>query len=183
MKKNRLLDHQHWHNVTKLLPKYILEAPPSNLTLEERAALYNYTGVGYATLNKQLRTNTLDNEHQLFAKALINAHYKLPPERCLCYRGTSRLYFPAFEVGDTVAADAFWSFSKSEQVAIDQEGDAIGVIFVLYTENAKSIARFSQYFEEDEVLVIPGTIFEVVFVHQAPTGRHYYGIIEKQAFQ
>lgn len=141
------------------MPNNIVEAPPSSLTLEERVALYSYTGLGFKTFNEQIRTNTLDNEHQLFAKALIYALCKLPPERCRCYRGTSRRYFPEFEEGDTVTADAFWSFSKSEHVAVDQEQDASGVIVVLETENAKSIAWFSQYFEEDEVLVTPGTIF------------------------
>lgn len=146
--------------------------PADNLTRDESAAIFLYTmewaNSVYLVLNKTL---TKENRNHLvpwfpYLKLLLTALFKLPSKKCNVYRGVRGVdlsgdYPPNKNV-------VWWRFSSSTTTVavlnapryLGQEG--LRTMFHIECLNGKVIKNHSNYQQEDEVLLLPGTQFQVV---------------------
>ncbi|CAF2832676.1 unnamed protein product [Rotaria sp. Silwood2] len=146
--------------------------PADNLTIDESAAIFLYTmewpNCVYSLLNETL---TKEDRNQLlpwfsYLKLLLTALFKLPSIRCTVWRGVKGLdlttKYPKNE--NTV----WWRFSSSTTVVevlksenfLGQHG--LRTMFNIECLNGKVIKNHSNYQEENEVLLLPGTQFQVI---------------------
>eukprot|EP00667_Euglena_gracilis_P000162 EG_transcript_162 len=121
----------------------------------------------YATMNRAMR---LAEEALIaFYRPLIwemdQALHDLPSFAGKSYRGIDcRLDSAVFAPGNFVRWPSFSSASQNQAVAEEfAKGDS-GTLFFLSSANAKSIADISRFPEEQEVLFLPNTTFEVTSV-------------------
>lgn len=146
--------------------------PTDNLTTDESAAIFLYTmewtNSVYSLLNKTL---TEENRNHLvpwfsYLKLLLTALFKLPSEKCSVWRGVRGV-----DLTNKYPADktiVWWRFSSSTTTVkvlqaaryLGQEG--LRTMFHIECINGKVIRNHSNYQQENEVLLLPGTQFQVV---------------------
>lgn len=145
--------------------------PADKLTTDESASIFLYTmewpNSVYLLLNKTL---TKEDRNQLlpwfsYLKLLLTALFKLPSIKCTVWRGVKDLdlttQYPKNK--NTV----WWRFSSSTTTVevlnsekfLGQHG--VRTMFNIECFNGKVIKNHSNYQQENEVLLLPGTQFEV----------------------
>jgi hypothetical protein len=130
------------------------------LTLDESAAVYLYSMPSpvYDHLNKALRAqdhNTL-KPWLAFLKLFITALEKLPSIRATVWRGVSHDDSLTFVENDVQYWWSVNSCSKAPNIIKPFLGEN-GTIFAIDVINGKDISTFSMNFEEQEVILMPGS--------------------------
>ena len=142
-----------------------------NLTKDESAALYLYTmqmagdASVYQILNQTLR---LEDRSQLipwfgYLKLFDTAAGKLPKFKGIVWRGVNKDLSKAFKKNQKITWWSISSCSKAVHVIKEFLGDAPkSTLFHIKCRNGRSISDFTCYPQEDEVILMPGTILQVV---------------------
>lgn len=146
----------HLRYLATQLPKRVLENNKYGLTLEEKAAIWSYTGHHYQHLNYELWKDTLQPNNQIMLKVLLNALEKLPRYTGIAYRKTFSHHFPELSEGQVFTLVGLSSFTEDLQVARDFEEDTI---FVVQNSSDRSIKEFSRDQHEREVIYPNGAFF------------------------
>jgi hypothetical protein len=141
------------------------------LKKDEAAALYLYTmemaedACVYRTLNQTLRLEDRSEVRPWFAylKLMDSAVSKLSNFKGIVWRGVSKDVTMAFKKGEKIT---WWSVSSCS-LSVDIISSFLGkapqsTLFNIECSTGKSIAAFTCYPSEDEVILMPGTMFEVV---------------------
>lgn len=149
---------KHLRYLVSQLPNRILENGNFNLTLEEKAALWSYTGDDYLEINRELWEDNLSPEVQRLHSAILSALAKLPTYQGLVYRRTFAKYFGDLSEGKTLTMTGFSSFTEDVARLKDFSGD---IVFVLKSTKGDRISEFSQLPEEKEVIYPNGAIFVI----------------------
>ena len=144
--------------------------PKDDLTVDESAAIHLYTMQWpdphpslYTTLNQRLRSknrNTLTSWF-LYLKLFLTALYKLPSYKGTVWRGVRG------NLNDQYDEDHIWwgassctETMKTMETFVGAEG--VRTIFNIECINGKSILNHSYFREENEILLMPGSYFQVV---------------------
>ena len=142
-----------------------------NLTNDESAAVFLYTmewaNSVYLLLNKAL-TNE-DRNHLVpwfsYLKLILTALFKLPSIKCTVWRGVKGLDLTSEYPKNRKIV--WWRFSSSTTtVEVLKSENFLGqhglrTMFNIESLNGKMIKNHSSYQQENEVLLLPGTQFEV----------------------
>jgi hypothetical protein len=161
--------------------------PTDGLTPDESSAIHLYTMQWpephpslFTLLNERLRSknrNTLISWF-LFLKLFFTALYKLPSLKGVIYRGVRG------NLSDQYDDDHFWwgtsSCTKTMNVMetfVGSEGDR--TIFNIECINGKSIQSHSHFKEENEILLMPGSYFQVVSKWKPAKGLYIIQLQEK----
>ena len=154
--------------------------PADSLTKDESAAIFLYTmewaNSVYSLLNKTLTKE--DRNHLLpwfsYLKLLLTALFKLPSEKCSVWRGVRGVDLTSeYPTNKTVV---WWRFSSSTTTLavlnaaryLGQQG--LRTMFHIECLNGKVIKNHSNYQQENEVLLLPGTQFQVISHMDAGNG-------------
>lgn len=152
--------------------------PTHDLTQDESAAIHLYTmewdsgdnqprGSLYAHLNRTLKEidRTKLRPWFRYLKLFLTALVKLPLEsRQTVWRGVRKNYSEDYPPGTEVT---WWGFSSCTTSLSVLESDLylgnVGTrtLFSIETTNARTIRAHSHFKVEDEILLLPGTVFEV----------------------
>ncbi|WP_275952242.1 ADP-ribosyltransferase [Mycobacterium heckeshornense] len=168
-------DHQH---------PGVDDHPPietDTLTPDDRSALADYTGTGYAELNSALRSDTVDAAQQARIDALNRALEKLPTYDGPVVRGTNLPpeVLARYQPGEVVTESAFTSTTTNPAVALSP-AFAGNVEFRILSSTGRDVSSFSMFPDEQEILFPPGTNFYVVNRTVDPvTGRTIIEMIER----
>ena len=127
-----------------------------------------YTYRGDSILNYGLRNNYIPHEVLPIYNSMIDLLQKVPffPQQTL-YRGIKSEIYSDLNVGDIIADHGFSSFTLDKSVARKFLNPGMkGTILILNDYNQKAIFFSKQYgtskFDEDEVLLGPGSVFKIV---------------------
>lgn len=151
-----------------------LKIPPHGLSTDESIAISLYSmdwesvdNSLYAALNTILRTKDRRQLRPwlLFLKLFITALHKLPSMKCHIFRGTKSDLHALYQTGKKVVWQGFASCTTSVN-ALESE-QAMGktgprTLFAIECYTGKNIGTFSSNNHEDEILLLPGTQFEVL---------------------
>ena len=151
------------------------------LTWDDRLALADYTGSGYADLNRALRSDALDASQHARIDALNNALGKLPAYQGPVIRGTNLPpeVLDQYRPGEIVTEDAFLSTTTNTAVARSPTF-AGNVEFRILSSAGRDISSVSMIPAEQEILFPPGTRFYVVSKTLDPlTGRTVIRMVER----
>ncbi len=136
----------------------------NGLTIFEKTLIYYYTKDGYRKINKSLRKGRTSKVSELLGSVLS----KLPDHLSLVHR-TAYLenrqlngYRNAFQKGLVILDRGFISASKS--ILIGRAMPKFNAKFQISTRSGKSIKEFSFSPNEEEILIMSGTSFQVVDV-------------------
>jgi hypothetical protein len=163
------------------------KTPPNGLTPDESGAIHLYTMQWpdphpslFTLLNERLRSknrNTLTSWF-LFLKLFFTALYKLPSLKGVIYRGVRG------NLSDQYVEDHFWWGASSctetmnvMETFVGSEGDR--TIFNIECINGKSIQSHSYFKEENEILLMPGSYFQIVSKWKAAKGLYIIHLREK----
>jgi len=161
--------------------------PKDDLTPDESGAIHLYTMQWpephpslFTLLNERLRSknrNTLISWF-LFLKLFFTALYKLPSLKGVIYRGVRG------NISDQYDEDHFWWGTSSctetmniMETFVGSEGDR--TIFNIECINGKSIQAHSYFKEENEILLMPGSYFQVVSKWNPAKGLYIIHLREK----
>ena len=171
-------------NIVPRLPAHIWVAkqnsknPADGLTQDESAAIHLYTmewdagsdeprGSLYAHLNRTLKEIDRLKLRPWFRylKLFVTALAKLPTApRQTVWRGVRKNYSDEYPPGSEVTWWAFSSCTTSLNV-LESElylgNTGTRTLFSIETINARTIRSHSHFTAEDEILLLPGTFFEV----------------------
>jgi len=142
---------------------------------EHAAAIFAYTQEAaydlYGKLNQSCRTTGVIHERRLalyldYLHVLIEATTTLPNLAGVVYRGIDCKLNPAsYVVGTTITWQQFSSTSKKQQQArkfVTCDGGRLaGSLLVLHVRTGKEIEIFSEFPEEEEVLLGANSFFRV----------------------
>lgn len=149
--------------------------PDNHLSLDESASLMLYTMEYkvheqslYVVLNATLRA---ENRQKLtpwflFLKLILTAFGRLPPsKRSVVYRGIKKDLTRDYRKGETII---WWGFSSctSTMTALENEqflgstGDR--TFFTIECANGKDVKKYSIVPNEDEILLPPARLFQIV---------------------
>ncbi|CAF3782729.1 unnamed protein product [Adineta steineri] len=155
----------------KLAKRHCTYPNDHNLTKDESAAIYIYTmeisddSCVYRILNQTLRLEDRSEVRPWFGylKLLDSATSKLPRFRGIVWRGIDKNVTKNFKKGQKIT---WWSISSCS-TSIDVISSFISkssssTLFNIECLNGKSVSSYTCYPNEDEVILMPGTIFEVV---------------------
>ncbi|CAF1411028.1 unnamed protein product [Adineta steineri] len=155
----------------KLAKKYCTYPNDHNITKDESAAIYIYTmemshdSSVYRILNQTLRAEDRSKVLPWFGylKLLDSATSKLPKFRGTIFRGINKDVTKSFKKNQKIT---WWSISSCS-TSVDVISSFISkssssTLFHIKCLNGKSISSFTCYPNENEVILMPGTIFEVV---------------------
>lgn len=148
----------------------------SNLSEADRAALSDYTGTGYADMNRALRRQTtMDDNTMRRAEAVSAALSKLPDHSGISYRGTylSPEQVARYKEGERVTEHGFTS--SSNRVDVTFPGNTY---FYIQGQHGKYVAPFSNLSGESEVLFDKDTEYFVHAHEIDPSGRHVIILVE-----
>jgi hypothetical protein len=161
--------------------------PTDGLTPDESGAIHLYTMQWpkphpslYTILNQKLRTKNRDTliSWFLFLKLFFTALYKLPSLKGVIYRGVRG------NISDQYDEDHFWwgATSCTETMNIMKRfvgstGDR--TIFNIECIHGKSIQAHSYFKEENEILLMPGSYFQIVSKWKAAKGLYIIHLREK----
>jgi hypothetical protein len=119
----------------------------------------------YSKLNAALRNEDRKMIKPYFAylKLFDSGIGKLSPLRKVVWRGVNKDLSKSFKIGDTVT---WWSVSScSTSVGVIKDfisASSQGTLFLIECVNAKNISDYACFPNEDELILMPGTQFEVV---------------------
>lgn len=140
------------------------------LTREESAAIYLYTMDGgghsfYKTINKDLRTNSHVNIKPWLAylKLFSTALQKLPTAQQNLWRGVPCDMSSEFQKGNEFTWWAITSCTTSISVLEKfLPMNSTSTLFMIEAINGKDISEYSEFQDESEVILHPGTRVRVV---------------------
>ncbi|CAF4500213.1 unnamed protein product [Rotaria sp. Silwood2] len=150
------------------------ENPANELSQDESAAIVLYTIEWdpdhpslYSVLNRTLR---LEDRRKLtpwfsYLKLLLTALFKLPSTRCTIWRGVRGDLRSHYKQGSKVT---WWAFSSCTTAINVLESDQyLGTrgprtLFAIDCLNGKDIKRHSYFAQEEEILLLPCTHFQVI---------------------
>ncbi|CAF1249404.1 unnamed protein product [Rotaria magnacalcarata] len=150
------------------------ENPTDKLTPNESAAIILYTIEWdpshpslYLVLNRSLR---LEDRRKLvpwfsFLKLLLTGLYKLPSIRCTVWRGVRGDLRSQYKLG---AKMTWWAFSScTASISVLESEQYLGTsgtrtLFAIECLNGKDIKRHSYFAQEEEILLLPCTHFQVI---------------------
>ncbi|CAF2119425.1 unnamed protein product [Rotaria magnacalcarata] len=150
------------------------ENPTDKLTPDESAAIILYTIEWdpshpslYLVLNGTLR---LEDRRKLvpwfsFLKLLLTGLYKLPSIRCTVWRGVRGDLRSQYKLG---AKMTWWAFSScTASISVLESEQYLGTsgtrtLFAIECLNGKDIKRHSYFAQEEEMLLLPCTHFQVI---------------------
>ncbi|CAF1507096.1 unnamed protein product [Adineta steineri] len=143
-----------------------------NLTKDESAAVYIYTmemsdddSCVYRVLNQTLRAEDRKKVRPWFGylKLLHSATSKLPRFKGTVFRGIDKDVTKSFKKGQKITWWSISSCSTSVNVIKDFINKSpSSTLFNIECLNGKSISPYTCYPNEDEVILMPGTVFAVV---------------------
>ncbi|CAF1311067.1 unnamed protein product [Adineta steineri] len=142
-----------------------------NLTKDESAAIYIYTmeisddSCVSRVLNETLRLEDRSKVCPWFGylKLLDSATSKLPKFKGTVFRGIDKDVTKSFKKGQKITWWSISSCSTSVDVISSFIGkSSSGTLFHIECLNGKLISSYACYPSENEVILMPGTIFEVV---------------------
>ncbi|CAF1155524.1 unnamed protein product [Adineta steineri] len=155
----------------KLAKKYCTYPNDYNLTKDESAAIYIYTmemtddSSVYRVLNQTLRLEDRSKVRPWFGylKLLDSATSKLPRFKGIIYRGIDKDVTMKFKKGQRIT---WWSISSCSTsinvISSFLHKTSSSTLFNIECLNGKSISSYTCYPNENEVILMPGTMFEVV---------------------
>ncbi|CAF1411681.1 unnamed protein product [Rotaria sp. Silwood1] len=155
----------------KMAKKHCTYPNEHKLSKDEAAALYLYTmemsdeATAYRLLNETLRAEDRSTVRPWFSylKLLDSAAAKLPKFKGTVWRGVNKNVSHTFKKGQKITWWSVSSCSTSVDVISSFLSNAPqSTLFNIDCINGKSIAAYTCYPTEDEVILMPGTIFEVV---------------------
>ncbi|CAF1425090.1 unnamed protein product [Rotaria sordida] len=155
----------------KMAKKHCTFPSDHDLSKDEAAALYLYTmemsdeTAVYRLLNQTLRAEDRSTVRPWFSylKLLDSAAAKLPKFKGTVWRGVNKDVSHTFKKGQKLTWWSVSSCSTSVDVISSFLGNAPqSTLFNIDCINGKSIAAYTCYPAEDEVILMPGTTFEVV---------------------
>lgn len=139
-----------------------------NLTRDESASLYIYTMEWgptslYRVLNKALRTEdrTVLKPWFGYLKLFESAFDKLPNLEKVVWRGVRKNVGQDFKNNETITWWSVNSCSASVHV-VKNFLDVDSTLFLIEASNGKDVSKYTNFPNEDEVLLCPGTNFKVV---------------------
>ncbi len=155
----------------KLAKRHCTHPDEYNLTKDEAATVYLYTmemsddACVYRILNQTLRAEDRSKVRPWFGylKLLDSATSKLPEFKGIVWRGVNKDVTTAFKKGQKITWWSVTSCSKSVDVIssfLDKSPQS--TLFNIQCSTGKIIAAYTCYPAEDEVILMPGTTFEVV---------------------
>ncbi|CAF2135328.1 unnamed protein product [Rotaria magnacalcarata] len=161
------------------------QAPADGLSLDESAAIMLYTMVWepldeclYVALNAVLRSQQRSflKPWFLFLKLFLTALNRLPfTSRCNVYRWTELDLHLQYTKGKTVI---WWGFSSCTASVADLESKRVlgklgpRTLFSIECFSGKDIRKHSYNPSDDEILLCPGTQFEIVSCIDARADLH-----------
>ncbi|UJR11562.1 hypothetical protein I4U23_015742 [Adineta vaga] len=155
----------------KLAKKHCMFPNEHQLNKDEAAAIYLYTmelsedECIYRTLNQTLR---LDDRSKIrpwfpYLRLLDSAVSKLPNVEDVVWRGVDKDVSEAFKKGQKIT---WWSISSCstsiDVISIFLGNASQSTLFSIKCLNGKCIAAYTCFPNENEVILMPGTKFEVV---------------------
>ncbi|CAF1406871.1 unnamed protein product [Adineta steineri] len=155
----------------KLAKKYCTHPNDHNLTKDESAAIYIYAmemsddSNIYQILNQILRLEDRSKVRPWFGylKLLDSATSKLPNFKGTVFRGIGKDVTKSFKKGQQII---WWSISSCSTsmnvISSFLNKSSSSTLFLIECSNGKSISSYTNYLNEDEVMLMPGTIFEVL---------------------
>ncbi|CAF4011741.1 unnamed protein product [Adineta steineri] len=165
----------------KLAKKHCKHPNNHKLSKDEAAAIYIYTmemaedACVYRILNQTLRAEDRSKARPWFGylKLLHSATSKLPKYKGIVYRGIDKDVSMAFKKGQRITWWSVSSCSASVDVISSFFNKARqSTLFNIECSSGKSISGYTCYPKEDEVILMPGTVFEVV-AHPL----HHHGVL------
>ncbi|CAF0821056.1 unnamed protein product [Didymodactylos carnosus] len=140
-----------------------------NLTVDESAAIRLYTMQSlFKHLNEILRSKVraeLLRPWLPYLKLLLMALYKLPSVKKTVWRGTNLDLSTLYKQGDRCTWWGFSSCTESITVADCFLGECGSrTLFCIECENGRLITQYSQFGDENEILLLPDFYFQVVDV-------------------
>ncbi|CAF0807339.1 unnamed protein product [Adineta steineri] len=155
----------------KLAKRHCTDPNDHNLTKDESAAIYIYTmelsddSSVYRILNQTLRAEDRTKVRPWFGylKLLDSATSKLPKFKGTIFRGIDKDVTKSFKKGQRIT---WWSISSCS-TSVDVISSFISkssssTLFHIECLNGKSVSSYTCYPNENEVILMPGTIFEIV---------------------
>lgn len=138
----------------------------------DRGAIKNYTGPKYEKMNKALRSGDVGKDEKLktqidaVIKALKKDSDKLPVFQGTVYRGAClpESIVETLVPGAFFSDKAFFSTSRNKAKASQFKSNDQAVLFEITSGTGRQVAKFSKHKEEDEVLFLPNTRFEITKV-------------------
>jgi hypothetical protein len=156
----------------------------SPLTQDEAASIYLYTIEWtpsrrslYYILNRTLRS---ENRQELkpwfsYLKLFFTALYKLPSNRRTIWRGIKENLSSQYPIGKQ---KVWWGVSScTETVKVLESSHFLGktgdrTLFSVECRHGKQIRPYSHFQTEAEIILMPGTFFEVVSQAETAPGLH-----------
>ncbi|CAF4125270.1 unnamed protein product [Adineta steineri] len=155
----------------KLAKKYCTYPNDHDLTKDESTAIYIYTmemsddSCVYRILNQTLRAEDRSKVRPWFGylKLLDSATSKLPKFKGTIWRGIDKDVTMKFKKGQQIT---WWSISSCSTsvnvISSFLHKSSSSTLFHIECLNGKSISSYTCYPKENEVILMPGTVFEVV---------------------
>ncbi|CAF0779239.1 unnamed protein product [Adineta steineri] len=162
---------QEINRFVKLAKKYCTYPNDHNLTKDESAAIYIYTmemsddSCVYRILNQTLRAEDRSKVRPWFGylKLLHSATSKLPRFKGIVWRGIDKDVTKSFKKGQKIT---WWSISSCttsvDVISAFLHKSSSSTLFNIECLNGKLISSYTCYSNENEVILMPGTVFEVV---------------------
>ena len=155
----------------KLAKKHCTFPNEHNLSKDEAATIYLYTMEMsediciYRVLNETLRVEDRTQVRPWFGylRLLDSATSKLPKVKDIVWRGVNKDISQSFKKGQKIT---WWSISSCS-TSVDVISSFLGkvpqsTLFSIQCSTGKSIAAYTCYPSENEVILMPGTTFEIV---------------------
>ncbi|CAF3462711.1 unnamed protein product [Rotaria sp. Silwood2] len=169
------------------------KAPADNLTPDESASIMLYSIEWmkeeeslYSILNSTLRKEKRDllKPWFLYLKLILTALAKLPSiEDRTVYRGVKVNLSDIYQPGKKFA---WWGFSScASRIDVLEQETILGktgmrTIFTIECKDAKNIRHHSMYADEDEILLLPATQFEVICQYHPSEDLHMIQLKETE---
>ncbi|CAF3273765.1 unnamed protein product [Rotaria sp. Silwood2] len=175
------------------IAKFNSKAPADNLTPDESASIMLYSIEWmkeeeslYSILNSTLRKEKRDllKPWFLYLKLILTALAKLPSiEDRTVYRGVKVNLSDIYQPGKKFA---WWGFSScASRIDVLEQETILGktgmrTIFTIECKDAKNIRHHSMYADEDEILLLPATQFEVICQYHPSEDLHMIQLKETE---
>jgi len=153
------------------IPKKYCNHSEHGLTIDELAAIMLYTmewGASepsiYMILNATLRS---EDRHKIkpwfsYLKLILTALHKLPSYEGTVWRRLSLNMNKMYLKGQTITWWGFSSTTRQMEVLESQGQHGAQTVFSIQCKHGKEIRKYSHYQNEDEIILMPGTHFEVL---------------------
>jgi hypothetical protein len=165
-----LVDKINVHAATAKSATKDISSSEDELTHDEAAAIYLYsmeTGARslYRVMNFALRENILSRLKSwfLYLKLIHTALNKLPSQQVQVWRGFAKDVSASYRKGMRIVWSSMSSCSNDADVVknfLDKK--AHSTLFLIECKNGKSIAKYSYFPSENEVILMPGAQLKVV---------------------